>query len=459
MTSTSRLVTLDIKGLDPGEDGAGYATLDGRRVLIDGVLPDERVEVRVTGGRRGVRSGSVARVVRASPQRVVPGCRHFGPCGGCTLQHIAYAEQLTLKTEYVRALLRDSLGGRAPAVEPMLPTSPPWGYRDKVHFVFASSTTRSDLVMGHYRRRSQAVVGVEECPVHAPAGNETAFAIRDALRAAGVGAAAPGMRHGVARHVVVRVAEAAGERLATLVVTRNDKALRPAVRKVLDGVAAPTGFHLNIHERPDAYLFGPCTRKLGGAERIRESVGGTAFLVSPTAFFQTNLRAAGEMVRLVLEHAKPARSALDLYAGVGLFALPLAARGVRVMAVEETAGAVEDGEASRRLNGIPESACRFVRGRAEDLARGRLRRGVSGPPDLVVVDPPRTGCPAVVLGWLSRELRPCRIIYVSCNPQALARDLRALAGARYVAALVQPIDMFPHTAHIETVAVLAHGSS
>jgi 23S rRNA (uracil1939-C5)-methyltransferase len=176
-----------------------------------------------------------------------------------------------------------------------------------------------------------------------------------------------------------------------------------------------------------------------------------SFLISPTAFFQTNVQAAAVMVEFVLDHAGSAGVVLDLYAGAGLFSLPLARGGARVTAVEENAEAVEDGEASRRFNRISESACRFVRGRVEDVAA----RGISETsPDLVVLDPPRGGCPPIVLDWICGRLQPSRIIYVSCNPRALATDLRMPLSAGYSAALIQPVDMFPHTAHIETVAVL-----
>jgi 23S rRNA (uracil1939-C5)-methyltransferase len=453
--------TLDVEGLEPSGDGAAYGTVDRRRVRLDFALPGERVEADVVSGRGGALTGEVVRVVARSPHRVQPLCPYFGACGGCMWQHIAYSEQLRIKERLLREMLERAVGGQAPPVATMLTGSDePWGHRNKVHFVFGRGPG-GELTLGHYRRQSTTIVPVEECPVHEPRGNRVAFALRDALRRARVGPARPrgGERHrpGVARHVVVRATLRPPETLATLVVTRNDRGLRPAARALGESPDAPDGLHLNIHDGPGPYLFGRETRTLRGRDRVRETIAGTSFLISPTAFFQTNVRAADKMVRLVLGQAGPARQVLDLYAGAGLFALPLARAGVRVTAVEESREAVEDGEASRRFNRIAEGRCRFVRARAEEVAaRGGVQ--IASPLDLVVLDPPRSGCPKPVLAWVSGALRPARIVYVSCNPETLAADLKIPLAAGYLPRLMQPIDMFPHTPHVETVAVLVRGA-
>lgn len=459
---------VDVEGIDPFGDGAAFATMGGRRIRIDAAIPGEQVEVRISDDGSGNLVGELVRIVRPSKHRVAPRCPYFGPCGGCTWQHIAYTEQSRLKEHLLQTLLRQAMGDAAPPVERMLTAEGgEWAFRNKVHFVLAPGSSgggrlrQGGLVLGHYRRSSQAVVEVDQCPVHSDEGNRVAFAVRDALRRAGIEGATPDGRRGVARHIVVRVTRerASGvgrgaiQTMATLVVTQNDRRLRPAVRAVTGVAGAPDGLALNVNDRPGPYLFGARTRHLHGRRRVRETVAGVSFLISATAFFQTNVGAAEAMVRCVLEQAGTARTALDLYAGAGLFALPLATRGVHVVAVEENADAVEDGEASRRLNRIAESACTFVRGRAEDVAAGIRRRAIPVYPDIVVIDPPRAGCPPAVLDWICRSLHPQRVIYVSCNPQALARDLRTPLGAGYTLRFVQPVDMFPHTAHVETVAV------
>ncbi len=450
--------TVEITGIDPSADGAGFATLGKRRVLVDDVIPGERVEARLLDSHRDALRAEVVKVVSPSPFRVTPMCRHAGVCGGCAWQHIAYGHQLQLKRDLVETLIRSSLGPRAPRVEPVLPASPsdeaPRGFRGKVHFVFGVDSRTGDLVMGHYRRRSQEVIPIEECPVHNSRGNEIAFAVRDALRRQHVAAASPADRTGIARHVVVRVAEGSGESLATLVVTRNDKSLRPAVRRLLDGPAAPEGLHLNVNDGRGPFLFGKATVRIHGLQRVREQMAGASFLASPTAFFQTNVAAAHALVRLVLSFATGYRHALDLYAGAGLFAIPLALSGTSVIAVEENPNAVDDGEVSRKLNAVAASACRFLCSSVDDLAERRIRSIAAFPADLVVVDPPRAGCGPRALRWIAETVRPARVIYVSCNPQALAIDLGRLMESGFACTRLQPIDMFPHTAHVETVAVL-----
>jgi 23S rRNA (uracil-5-)-methyltransferase RumA len=343
-------------------------------------------------------------------------------------------------------------------------TGAPWGYRAKVHFVFgADAAGRASL--GHFRRGSRRVLPVGECPVHPEAGNETARLVRDALVRAGVEPWHAAAGRGAARHIVVRVAADTGERLATLVVgDGDDRRLRRVSREVAGGPAAPDGWHINENGGSGPGLFGPVTRHVSGRARLRETVAGVSFLLSPAAFFQTNVAAAGVLVEIVAGAvaAAEAREVLDLYAGAGLFALPLARRGCRVTAVEENPLAVADGEASRAFSQIAPRACRFVRSRVEDYVARLRSGGPAGRAGAVVLDPPREGCAPGLLAHVLEHLAPAVVAYVSCEPVALGRDLAALrdagllgaGGAPYGLAAAQPVDMFPHTPHVETVAVL-----
>ena len=455
------MVTVEIERLSL--EGDGVATHAGRELRVPQVLPGERVSVRLQTGKDGLR-GEVVEVLLASPHRVVPRCRHFGPCGGCAWQHVEYGEQLRLKQQLLQEALDEALGTRAPRVSPAVrspassPGATPWEYRNKASFTFAPAEGPGPLVMGHYRRGSRRVLPVVECPVHAGPANRLAFALRDALRAARIPGATPDAAAGIARHVVLRVAERTGEWLATLVVTENVKQLRRATARFLAAASRedrPGGFHLSVHDRDDPFLFGRETRRLDGLAEIREQVAGATFLLQPDAFFQTNVRVAGEMVARVMA-ALPAPGfprVLDLYSGAGLFALPLAAAGATVTAVEENRGAVASAEAARRLNRLPAARLALVTGRVEETL-ARLTPGPHLRYDAVVLDPPRPGCPPVVLDWIAGRLHPRRIAYVSCNPSALARDLGAALAGGFRAVEVIPFDMFPHTAHIESIAIL-----
>jgi len=387
---------------------------------------------------------------------------HFGPsaavgaCGGCSWQHIAYPEQLRLKTALLTRLVRSAVPD-APPVGNTLPATPldaPWGFRNKVHFVFGNghSTGRRPgrLTMGHYVRGSRRVLPVRECPVHDERGNAFAFRLRQAFIDAGVHAAAAGA--GGLRSLAVRVACHTDEMMATLIVSRDaDRKLRGATRGLLEANGAPTSMHLNEHARDDALIFGTRTRKLAGLDRMREQIGTTSFLMSPTAFFQTNVQAAEILVKLVLEAVPPASRVADLYAGSGLFAIPLARAGHDVTAIEENRKAVADGEAALQLNRDALPRCRFLVGSVE-----RSLSTVRGA-DVVVLDPPREGCSELVLRGIFGRLRPRRAVYVSCDPESLAKDLRTISASGYRIQRLQPVDMFPHTAHIETVVVLDRG--
>lgn len=425
-----------------------------------------------TGAREGADPGSDA------ARHVVPRCPHAGSCGGCTWQHLSYDEQRRLKRVALQTTLDAALGADAVRVAALLPPdgrttlhpATPWGFRDKVHFVVAGD--RGSVVLGHFAPGGASVIPVSECPVHAEAGNLAAARVRDVCNRLGLPAASIDGRRGLLRHVVVRVGRATGEVLVTLVVTdAGDRRVRRLVEALAEGECAPDGIHVNELRGASPWLFGPTTRKVHGRAYLREQVADTSFLVPPTAFFQTNVTAAETLVRLVLGAVPPeARHVLDLYAGVGLFAVPLARRGHRVVAVEEHAGAVEAGRMALRLNGLDERACRFVRGRVEDALRRLLTGGRDGPGGraardparfaAVVLDPPRAGCSAEVVRALVERAQPETVVYASCEPEALARDLRVwLATGRaarvpYRVDRVQPLDMFPHTTHLEAVAVL-----
>jgi 23S rRNA (uracil1939-C5)-methyltransferase len=450
---SSRVITVDIESLAP--NGDGVANAGGRRLTVPFTIPSERVRIRVIERGSGRATASLVEVVRASPHRIAPRCRHFGidatpgvgACGGCSWQHIAYPQQLRFKTELVDRLVRASVRDAPGALQTLTatPLDRPWGYRHKVHFVFGNRG--ATLVMGHYVRGTRRVIPVTECPVHDERGNAFAFSARDTFAIAGV-AAAGGADHGTLRSLAIRVGRRTRELMATVVVSDDrDRRLRVATRQLLERTK-PTSLHLNVHERTDAFIFGPTTRHLSGSTRMREEVAGASLLMSPDAFFQTNVDAADLLVRLVLSAMAAETSVIDLFAGSGLFAIPLAAVGHDVVAIEENRIAVADGEAALKLNDAARSRCRFLARRVEAALPGIRSAGA------VVLDPPREGCSPTVIREVFGRLRPRRAVYVSCNPEALARELRPICSFGYQLVSLQPVDMFPHTAHIETVAVL-----
>lgn len=401
-------------------------------------------------------------------------CRHAGVCGGCSLLHLSYREQLASKDAALRRLFREYLppdaaprgslfldvpgepgpavsGPLARAVEPVpSDREAPAHFRQKVAFVFAAGPGGRGLVMGHFARGSKRVVPIEDCPVHSARANRIAFALRDRLLAAGVGAAGEGSGGAgarVLRHLIVRATADDGEAVAMLVVSRNDKALRKPVRSLLESADRPDGFFINVNTRPGPFMVGDTTLRIAGVGHVRERVGGVSFLISPTAFFQTNVRAAGALQAHVVASVAGAGRVLDLYCGSGLLTLPMALGGAVVTGVEEHAQAVRDAGANAALNRVPAGRVRFVAARVED-ALGRLE---SGRWDAVVLDPPRQGCGGEVIDAVFRRIAPRRVTYVSCNPEALAGEMPAIERAGYGISSLRAVDMFPHTEHVEAI--------
>jgi 23S rRNA (uracil1939-C5)-methyltransferase len=441
-----------LTGMD--RSGAAVAHAGSERLLVHGAIRGEVVRVRRS---RAVGHGTLCElveIVEPSPHRLAARCRHASVCGGCSWQHIAYAEQLRIKAHVLEAALRRALGEGAPSVAPLIGTpvageKMPWGFRQKATFVFADGP--SGLVMGHFARGTHDVVPIEECPVHPERANRIAFALRDELRQAGVTAAGERLE-GVARHVLVRTTRDEREAVALLVATRQGPELAAPLAALLGRPERPDGLAVNLHARPGPYLLGRETRRVAGSGRVREDALGPVFLVAATAFFQTNVAAAAILLELVTA-ALPAASGLrvlDLYSGAGLFALPLALRGHLVTAVEESRKGVADALLNRRENAVPEDRLRLVPSTVERA----LPRFQPHAFDAVVLDPPREGSPPQVLRDVCGRLRPRRVVLVSCNPDALARELPAALGAGYRLVRVQGVDMFPHTPHVEAVAVL-----
>lgn len=389
----------------------------------------------------------------------VAACRHFGRCGGCQWQDVAYPEQLRRKRAALDAVLQRHAVSACPPADPVvgMPVGvdgQPWAFRHKSAFVFAPGPTGS-LVMGHFAAGGREVIAVDECPVHSARANRIAFALRDELVRARVPAAGPHL-DGVLRHLIVRTSADDRDAVAMLVVTRNAAGLRRPIRAFLDSAERPNGFFVNIHPRPSVYMVGRETLRIDGHATVRERSLGPTFLVSPTAFFQTNPTAAAALAALVTEEVgREPRRVLDLYSGGGLFTVPLAMAGHHVLAVEENVQAVSDAVKNLEVNRVAPRSVRLVRARVEDAMSDVVRQAV----DVVILDPPRQGCAPAVIQAVFADLRPARAIYVSCNPDALAADLPAIGAAGYRPARVRPVDMFPHTPLVEAVVVFERDAS
>jgi 23S rRNA (uracil1939-C5)-methyltransferase len=446
-----RELTLEIGDLT--HTGEGVAHLGGYVIFLRGVLFGERVRAVVTENKRRYGRAEVVEILRKSPHRIKPKCKHFGPCGRCSLQHLAYPEQLRAKESLLKERLNRALPRLRVPVLPMIPATEIWGARHKAHFAFSMEDGLP--ILGHFSAHRHQIVPITECPVHHPAAQRTAEAVLEAVKDRGTPIHNEEANQGSLKHLLIRASHDSGETLALL---------STATPRVPDGerlgaavmAAAPNtaGVHANYSPDPGPAVQGVSFTTLAGRDRIVERVAGVEFLLSPTAFFQTNVPAAEILVGLVLKAIpKDAGPILDLYSGVGLFSLPLARRGHTVVGVESNAQAVIDAEASAERNNI--RGAEFRTARTEDALRD-LSANDHFP--IVVLDPPRDGVPEDAPRLLARKVSPDLIVMISCDPESLARDLLALHRLGYEPESVQPVDMFPHTMQIESVAVVRKSS-
>ncbi len=367
---------------------------DGKIVLASYGIPNERVVVEVREEHASYIVAEVVEVLRAAPERVTPPCPHFGACGGCQLQHIAYAEQGRIKQQVVEDQLRRVGRIVAPPVSGILAADDPWHYRNNARF-----TVRREGVTGFTHWHTHRFEPIETCMIMDPRIND--------IKARLTGALTNGERQ-----LAVRIGRNSGDTL-----------VHPALNGRGDEREVETG-----------------------QEWYEERLFGTPFRVSAASFFQVNTDQAERLIALVRDRLRPDPSdtVVDAYAGVGAFAALLAPLCGRVIAIEESAAAVHDAD----VNLAPFPNTQIIQARTEDALRDMDERV-----DAVILDPPRAGCYPAVVDSL-RRLRPRRIVYVSCDPATLARDLRRIILAGYLLADVTPLDMFPQTYHVESVSTL-----
>lgn len=434
-------------------EGECVAHLGQFVVFVSGGIPGEYVNAIVTTTGTDFARARVERGDQRNRARTVAACRHFGTCGGCIWQHIEYPHQLKFKTQLLREMLEFRLGKVALPVHAMIPAPYPFGHRNKIFYQFdcTDPDTGQGIVFGHNRLHDPSLEWVRECPVHNQAGDKVARSVYRLLKDHNVPAAtAHGMHDGL-KSLLVRTSSTTGLSHVVFVATGEHLPLWQSVLEKTQRLPGVEGVHFNLQPDPLNTYLGRENRHISGEARLREKIGGVEFHVSPQSFFQTNAGAAQKLFEVVQRAVldKACDPILDLYAGSGLFSLPLAQRGRTVVAVEENPYSVEDGQITAAANGI--TSCEFRQGKVEAIMRKMPRDRDF---HTVILDPPREGVPEWILRLIGRGVRPKRMVYVSCNPQALARDLVLLLHSGYRLEEVQPVDMFPHTAHIESVAVL-----
>jgi 23S rRNA (uracil1939-C5)-methyltransferase len=431
--------------------GSGVARFDGFVVFVRGGVPGDDVRARITKVKRGFAEGVVTELLAGSPSRVAAPCRHFGVCGGCRFQDLAYEVQVAEKERQVRdALVR--IGRFAnPPLEPIVPAASQYGYRNKLEYSFTGTEHGVDLGF-HRAGRWDEVIGIEECLLTTELGNAVRLAVRDWAREERLEPYDQATGEGYLRHLVVREGRNTGQVLVVLVTAPGDRFETGYLVDVLRRFPEVRSIHWAINDTPAEQTNLP-TKLLWGDEAIEEELLGLRFRVRPSAFLQTNTEMAERLYELAREYARltGSENVFDLYCGTGTIGLSLAAAARSVWGLEISEEAVACAIENADLNGIANA--RFFAGNVGQTIE-ELREE-AGEPDVVVVDPPRAGLAGKALrrtGGLGAQ----RIVYVSCNPTTLASDLQVLRDEfGYELERCRPVDMFPHTPHVESVSVLS----
>ena len=449
-------------------EGWGLGRVNGKVVFVPHTAPGDEAEIRIERGRKDFSFGRLIHLTQSGPQRRKPECPHHfdisrmanGPaCGGCSWQHINEETQKECKREIIRDCLFRIAKLRSPKVDAPLSSPSYWRYRNKVLIPFGRSAD-GDVVAGFYATGSHDIVPFKDCPVQSELSVRLTHAVREMAQARKWPTYDRSRNTGWLRHLYVRTNQD-GEALVTLV-TRNEgfrdkdifiKSVRTRFPKVL-------GIFQNVQPKDTTVVLGPRWKKLWGRERITERLGNLRLSVSPASFLQINTPACevlyGVITDLLSQGGFRPSLALDLYSGVGSIALWISRNAERVLGVESVRAAVEDAEKNAELNGVRNA--RFHAGNVERHSSviAKALDGVGKGRAAAVLDPPRAGCEKTVLKTL---LHPSvgRIVYVSCNPATFARDADWLTRHRWRLTRVRPVDLFPHTSHIETVGLFEPG--
>ncbi|SFT19227.1 23S rRNA (uracil(1939)-C(5))-methyltransferase RlmD [Paenibacillus sp. BC26] len=472
-------VVVDIVGLTHEGEGVGRA--DGFTLFIQGALPGERVRAKVLKVKKTYGYAKLQELLVKSADRVDAPCPIYKQCGGCQLQHLSYEGQLAWKRQHVvdnlerigklRVAGADGegglVGGEADAVivHPTVGMDEPWRYRNKasVPMGMAAVATGGDgdglfseerLIGGFYARGSHRIIDMDECMIQHSHNDDIVARVKAIGRELGVSAYNEETGRGLLRHVMTRVGFVSGEAMIVLITNgQHIPQVDSWIKMIREAVPNVKSIVQNVNKRDTNVIFGDETRVLWGSEVIYDELDGIRFAISARSFYQVNPVQTVELYRKAVEYAALTGSerVIDAYCGIGTISLFLARQAGHVYGVEIVPEAIADAERNAKLNGIENAS--FEAGPAEVVIPRWRKEGIV--PAVIVVDPPRKGCDEALLETIL-AMHPERVVYVSCNPSTLARDLRVLEDGGYRTVEVQPVDMFPHTTHIESVCSLIY---
>ena len=439
---------IEVKTL--GTSGEGVGRVMDFTAFTPGALPGERVLVRIDEVKKTYARASLVEILTASPERVEPPCPIYESCGGCQLQHLSYEGQLRLKRQQVVDAVERIGGISGVEVFPVLGAQEPWLYRNKMQFPVGRKKGRT--VIGCFARGSHDIIDTRDCRIQKEGNNTIVNVMREIVERLHIPVYDEDRHTGVLRHIVGRIGEN-GEAMVVLVTATKELPKAKEITRLLkERVPNLKSVQQNIQTYRNNVILGRETKLLWGKPTIPDRIGRLRFSISARSFFQINTEQAARLYEKALEYAdlSGTETVIDAYCGTGTITLFLAQKAHHVYGIEIVKPAIEDAKKNARDNHIKNAT--FLVGDATKIMPRLCHENIR--PHVIVVDPPRAGCTEAVLKTFA-AMRPDRIVYVSCNPATLARDMAILATLGYMAKKIQPVDMFPQTSHVECVVLMS----
>jgi 23S rRNA (uracil1939-C5)-methyltransferase len=441
------LVEVEITDLSDSGDGVGR--FEQRVVFVPDTVTGDRVLVRLIRVKPQYAQGKMHELLNPSPYRIRPGCIVADKCGGCQWQHVDYDYQLQAKRNHLVQALERIGGFREIDINPVLNVSEPLGYRNKATYPLRRSST-GQVQAGYYQKGSHQIVNLNQCPIQDQRLNPLLSEVKQDLQTRGWGIYDEKLHRGKVRHLGLRIGRHTGEILLTLVARdANLEGLEEQAQAWLTRHPKLVGVSLNLNADRTNAIFGKETRTIAGQSYLKEEFAGLKFQILPDTFFQVHTEQAEALLQVILSQLdlQGHEIVVDAYCGIGTLTLPIAKKVKQAIGLEVQPEAVEQAKLNAELN-------RLENVTIETGTVEKILPLLEVHPDIVLLDPPRRGCDPAVIQTL-RDMKPERIVYISCNPATLARDLKMLCeSGAYTLERVQPADFFPQTAHVESASFL-----
>ena len=444
----NQILTVEIT--DMTSEGEGVGKKDGFPFFIKDTVIGDKAEIRVTRVKKNYAYGRLEKVLTPSPFRIDPKCAFHKQCGGCQLQSLSYQAQLAYKKRKVQDDLERIGGLKGINVLDIIGAESPWYYRNKAQFPVGRNVD-GGCAVGFYAKRSHRIVETPVCFLQDTCNEEVVRIVRKFMADYHIQPYDEEKHTGLVRHILTRVGKKSGELMVCIVVNGGGMPHSAELAERLRTVQGLASVVLNVNKEKTNVILGRKIIPVWGKDTISDELDGLSFEISPLSFYQVNPAQTEILYRkaVALAGLDGSETVLDLYCGIGTMSLFFARQAKQVLGVEIVEQAVKDARANAARNGIMN--VEFAAGAAEEVVPAWVENGCSA--DVVVVDPPRKGCDGRLLETIL-QIAPEKIVYVSCNPATLARDLAVLTDGGYQVRTVQPVDMFPNTVHVESVVLL-----